>query len=123
MADLSLKGRESCLTASIPLYTGTLRHFFPDYKDYYYLIFEDTAIHKSVGEYVDKSARRQATASTCYTKKEGRFLPQFDRLFTPELKKERKDKISYVEYDEHLFEDQVLANQYIHHLISRFQSR
>ena len=118
---LSLSGEKTRLTAAIPLYSGPLRHFFADYKDYYYLIYEDTAIHKSVGEYVDRSARRQATASTCYTKREGCFLPQFEPLFTPELKKEKKDRISYVEYDCGLLADLSCANRYIHHLISHFQ--
>ena len=41
------------------------RHFFPNCKDYYYLIYEDTAVHKSVGEYVDRQARKKATRETC----------------------------------------------------------
>lgn len=122
LSGFSLEGDGSILTASIPLYTGTLRHFFSDYKDYYYLIFEDVAVHKSVGEYVDKSARRQATASTCYTKREGCFLPQFQPLFTPEMKKDKKDKISYFEYNQQLFENPSALNQYVHHLISHFLS-
>ena len=31
-----------------------LKLFFPDYKDYYYLIYEDYAIHKSIGRFMDK---------------------------------------------------------------------
>ena len=51
---------------SIRVYKGTLKYYYPNYKDYYYLIYEDTAIHKSVGEFVDKDAgsrqqRRPAT--------------------------------------------------------------
>ena len=58
---------------SIRVYKGTLKYYYPNYKDYYYLIYEDTAIHKSVGEFVDKDARIKATKETCYTK-EGRHL-------------------------------------------------
>ncbi|RGY97810.1 ribonuclease H-like domain-containing protein [Clostridium sp. AM58-1XD] len=119
---LNLEGDGRMLTITIPMYTGALRHFFSEYKDYYYLIFEDTAVHKSVGEYVDKSARRQATASTCYTKREGSFLPQFDRIFTPELRREKKDKISYFEFNDQLFHNADDLNRYIGHLISHFQS-
>ena len=61
---------------SIRVYKGTLKYYYPNYKDYYYLIYEDTAIHKSVGEFVDKDARIKATKETCYTKKDGTFLPQ-----------------------------------------------
>lgn len=59
----------------IPLNKGILLHFYKNYKDYVYLPNEDTAIHKSVGIYVDKQFREPAKASNCYTKKEGVFLP------------------------------------------------
>lgn len=36
-----------------------LKFFFPNYKDYYYLPLEDTAIHKSVGAYVDAEHREK----------------------------------------------------------------
>ena len=48
---------------SIRVYKGTLKYYYPNYKDYYYLIYEDTAIHKSVGEFVDKDARIKANIS------------------------------------------------------------
>ena len=63
------------VTIRVPLYKGTLYHFFPDYKNYYYLPDEDEAIHKSVGGYVDKAHRQQATAQNCYIKKTGTFVP------------------------------------------------
>lgn len=78
---------------SIPLYEGTLYHFYKDYKNYYYLPDEDMAVHKSVGIYVDPAHRQKATAANCYTKKSGSFLP-LPKKFTPEsvplFKKERK---------------------------------
>ncbi|MEY8336838.1 ribonuclease H-like domain-containing protein [Lachnospiraceae bacterium 62-35] len=120
ISGFSLHGKGNRLFLSIPLFTGTLRHFFPNYRDYYYLIFEDTAVHKSVGEYVDRAARRQATASTCYIKKEGCFLPQFESIFSPELKKEKRDKLSYAEYQEGIFDDKKRLNQYIKHIIAHF---
>ena len=70
-------------------FTGELKTFFKDYKDYYYLPAEDTAIHKSVGEFVDKKARVQATARTAYIKKTGSFLPVYDdsdAIFTAEYR-------------------------------------
>ena len=86
----------NCLTMTIDLFDGTLKHFYPNYKDYYYLIYEDTAIHKSVGEYVDRQARTRATAKTCYTKQCGCFAPQFEPIWEPVMKQELKDKITYV---------------------------
>ncbi|GEM_PF-5794944 len=67
----------SCM-AGIPRYTGELKHFYKDYKNYYYLPAEDQAYHKSVSGFVDRSARVQATARTAYTKKTGTFIPVYD---------------------------------------------
>ena len=74
----------NALELSIRLYEGTLKYYYPNYKDYYYLIYEDTAVHKSVGEYVDRDARIKATKETCYTKKSGVFLPQPEPVWTPD---------------------------------------
>lgn len=105
--------RQNQLLLSIQLFEGTLKHFYPNYKDYYYLIYEDTAVHKSVGEYVDKAARTKATAKTCYTKKEGLFLPQFAPLWEPAMKKELKDKISYASLSDISFQDPVSFQCYL----------
>jgi len=44
------------------------KNYYTNYKDYYYLPEEDTAIHKSLAAYVDKNHRIKATRDTCYTK-------------------------------------------------------
>lgn len=72
-AQLTLKNTTATLT--IPVYHGSLKFFFPNYKDYYYLPKEDMAVHKSVAEFVDSTYRKKATAATCYVTKEGTFLP------------------------------------------------
>jgi hypothetical protein len=59
----------------LPLYTTTMKHFFSDYKNYYYLPLEDMAIHKSVAAFVEPENRKKATSSNCYIRKEGTFLP------------------------------------------------
>lgn len=63
-----------------PIFKGTLKFFYPNYKDYFYLPLEDTAIHKSVASFVDKDHKKKATADTCYTKKDGVFLPIFGSI-------------------------------------------
>ena len=65
------------------LFEGELRYFYQDYKNYYYLPAEDMAVHKSVGEFVDRKNRVKATASTCYIKKKGLFVPQPEPVFAP----------------------------------------
>lgn len=112
------EAQDNTITFTITLYEGELKYFYPDYKEYYYLPIEDTAIHKSVGEYVDKSARIKATAKTGYTKKQGLFLPQYELLWEPALRLEHKDKLSYTEYREDLFTDPSRLHTYLRQLLT-----
>ena len=103
-----------------PVYRGILKYFLPNPKDYYYLIKEDTAVHKSVAEFVDSSVRKKATAATCYIKKEALFIPSLapanKRKITDnestsneiELSRfylQHKDKLSFCELPEKLTEN------------------
>lgn len=115
VADIEAEG--SRLTASVDLYEGELKYFYPDYKNYYYLIYEDRAIHKSVAEYVDKEARIKATAKTCYTRRAGCYLPQFTPVYGPVLQKEYKDKLTYFPYEEEQFSTEERSGRYIRHLL------
>ena len=84
---------------NVPIINGELKHFYKDYKNYYYLPAEDTAYHKSVSEFVDRSARVQATARTAYTKKTGSFVPVFNGMdINPNyvFKKSYADRQSYI---------------------------
>lgn len=105
----------------ISLYDGELRHFFKDYKNYFYLPAEDTAIHKSVGTYVEKEFRRQAKASECYVKKEGLFLPlpsgmepQDIPLFRPDY----RSRQNYLLWDEKAEQDSSLLEGILHQIIN-----
>ena len=101
------------ISIQIPLYQGTLYHFFKNYKDYFYLPAEDTAIHKSVGAYVEKEFRQTAKASNCYTKKEGIFLPVPAGL-NPEdsqplfFRAGYREKQNYVLWDDKTKQDEAL---------------
>ncbi len=107
---LTLDG--NCMEFRIPLREGELKHFYDDYQNYYYLIYEDNAIHKSVGQYVDRSARKKATARTCYTRTCGCFLPQPSAIWTPCLKDDYTAKLLYTPYHSSLFDDQEKAEEY-----------
>lgn len=72
-----------------------LKHFYSDYKNYYYLPAEDNAIHKSVAEFVDKNYREKATKNNCYTRKTGVFCMQPEEIIHPAFKYLYNDKISY----------------------------
>lgn len=117
LSPVSLELHQNRLSANISLYEGELKYFYPDYKDYYYLPFEDTAVHKSVGEYVDRAARKKATAKTCYTRKSGLFIPQFAPLWEPALREDYKAALNYAVYDPSLLEDPVSARAYASQLL------
>ncbi len=102
---------------TIELGRKLMYHFFPNYKDYYYLPEEDTAMHKSVACFVDADHRKKATAKTCYVKKEGLFLPQVDDSHQPVFCSCYKDRRLWFEFSRELFEDQDLFSEYVHSLI------
>ena len=114
----SLHCKDSSVKLVIPVYTGILKFFYDNYKDYYYLPEEDTAIHKSVASFVDSSHRKKATAKTCYTKRSGTFLPQKDIWFTPVFSFERNARISFFELNDDFLGDHSALLQYADYLLS-----
>ena len=101
----------------IKAYTGELKYFYSDYKNYYYLPKEDTAVHKSVAFYVDKDFRTKAKAANCYSKKTGIFLPQFQEIVSPYFKIDYFDKILYFEACEENLKDELHMHSYICHML------
>ena len=73
--DIVFSASSDCIMFRIPVYSGELKYFYPNYKEYFYLPMEDCAIHKSVAQFVDKEFRQKATACNCYSKKSGTFIP------------------------------------------------
>ncbi len=97
-AGYCLSVQKSSGTLRVPIFTGRLRHYFPDYKNYYYLPVEHQVIHKSVASLVDKNYRRPATPENCYAEQSGRFLPQPEVLFTPVLKENNDSQVLFFSY-------------------------
>lgn len=91
----SLTFDDTTATLTLPVIHDTLKYYYSDYKDYFYLPKEDRAIHKSVGIYVEKEYRKKATADTAYLKQTGLFLPQLISVFHPSFQYQRKDKLSF----------------------------
>lgn len=113
----SCQACEDRLELTVPMVSDTLKYFYPDYRDYYYLIYEDLAVHKSVGEYVERKARRKATAQTCYSKKTALFLPQPDSLWSPAFRKDYKSRQLYAEYSPDLLTDKKSLATYVRYLL------
>ncbi len=61
-------GNKNTGTMTIPVSNNQFKLYYENYKDYFYLPAEDTAIHKSVAAFVDKEFRQKATKDNCYTK-------------------------------------------------------
>ena len=59
----------------VPAEELTLKHFYDNYRDYYYLPLEDTCILKSIASGVEKQYRENAKKDTCYTKVSSEFVP------------------------------------------------
>lgn len=117
--NLLLDATDATATLHIPIFTGELKFFFENYKDYYYLPYEDTAVHKSVGEYVDKAYRQNAKAINCYIKKTGSFLPQKRSYQSPEFRFELKEKVTWFQIKEDFLTDFNKLTSYVKSLYDK----
>ena len=103
----------------VPLYEEEMKYFYASYKDYYYLPEEDIALHKSLSSFVDPSHRTQATAATCYTRKYGLFLPQWDILVEPFFKRDYKSHELFFELTDERKTDRELFSRYAQYLLGK----
>lgn len=105
------------VVVSVPMIEDTLHLFYDNPADYYYLPAEDTAIHKSVAAYVDKSHREKAKRENCYTNVQGIFITQLDNQLTTQYKRNYNDKFSYIMLDDSFLENQALLFEYISYIL------
>lgn len=96
---------------------ATMKHYYTDYKNYYYLPAEDTALHKSIAAYVDTGFKERAKASNCYQKMDGLFLPQPRICFHPAFYPELPKGMPYFLYQEASLSDIISSDQYLHSMI------
>lgn len=114
----TIRINERTLKLRVPIFLGELKHFYANYKDYYYLPEEDEAMHKSVASFVDKSRRKQATLATCYTRKHGAFLPQNDIIMEPTFKIDSNDKLNFFLFHKELLEDHSFLLSYVRNILT-----
>lgn len=118
---VSLKLQNGAIKLQIPFLKDELKLFYADYKNYYYLPYEDTAIHKSLGEFIDKSRKEKARKSTCYTRHTGVYLPLIKAPKQGDFhvfKKDYDDTVCYYSYEEVQSE----LKTYLQHLVSQMLS-
>lgn len=111
------EGTEGIL--KVPVFEEEMKYFYSNYKDYYYLPDEDTALHKSVASFVDKEHRTQATAATCYTRKYSTYLPQWDIFTEPFFKRNYKSKELFFELTDNMKKDRDLFARYAQYLLGK----
>ena len=112
---VKLDGRQGLL--KIPFYNETMKYFYANYKDYYYLPEEDMAIHKYISSYVDRTHRVQARPETCYTRKAGIYLPQWrdssgDLFRKPFFKRSYSDPDLFFEFTDDMKKDRAFLSDY-----------
>lgn len=108
---------ENSAHLTVEVYEGELKYFYDNYKDYYYLPAEDSAVHKSLALFVDKEYRQKAKPSTCYIKKQGIFAPQYVPVITPSFKLNFQDKLAFIEIHTDFLLQEKNLEQYVFHLL------
>lgn len=112
-----LRGEGDEATIKVPIYDGELKYFYSNYRDYYYLPAEDTALHKSVSGFVDKQHRIPASAANCYTRKVSSYLPQWNGEFEPYFKQDYKSNALFFELTDELKRDRAVFSSYANQVI------
>ena len=103
-------------------FSGQLRYFLPgSVNDYYYLPAEDTAIHRSVAQFVDRKERVKATPETCYTNRAGLFLPVPGNFPGPLFHVSYRSVPAYTQFEKEKWQqDPSLAEKYLAAILQSF---
>lgn len=112
--DMEIKISSYLLSITLPIYQGEAKYYFKDYQNYFYLIQEDTAIHKSLAQFVDKSLRIKAKKNTAYIKKFSKYLPIYGESPLHIFQLEEKKSL-YIELEE--FYHSANRVEYLYHLL------
>lgn len=113
-----LRADASICRLRIYAFEGTLKYYFSDYRNYYYVPDEDRAIHKSVASYIHPSKRVQAKAATAYQNRTSLFLPQRTPLFSPVFRENPKSNHLWFECTEAFMNTPDQLYEYVKSLIS-----
>lgn len=92
---LKASSEDKKISIRLPIYTDDMKVFFDNYKDYFYIPDEDTAILRSLGISLAKGSYVKATKENCYQKVSGKFIKQPCDIFRPVVRSSYKDKKKY----------------------------
>jgi hypothetical protein len=113
----TLEANSYQLTLYLPILQLELKHFFTDTKNYYYFPEQDMAIHKSVAMFMD-GEKKKCNKQNCYIRHQGAFIPQPDKIITPEFKKELKSPILYAPYKPELFQNEEHSRLFLQSILT-----
>ena len=108
---------QNTLTLRVPILQTELKLFYDNYKDYYYLPLEDTAMHKSIATYVDRDYRKKATKQTCYTRQNGAFIITYSASLTPQFRESYDSPVKYLSVSDAFLQDPTALEQYVRDFI------
>lgn len=124
--NLALNIKNNNIIIRIPILEKSLNYYFPNYKDYYYLINENICILKSIASSVKKENRVNATKENCFITYNGDYLLYSNskkcknendfKLF----KQEYNGCISYIRLEDFDNADDGLKSTYGNQIISLF---
>ncbi|WP_029067372.1 ribonuclease H-like domain-containing protein [Lachnobacterium bovis] len=114
--NIYLKFNNNQTTIRVPVYCGVLKHFYSDYKNYYFLENDGYAIHSSLASFLPSDKRKKATARTAYQLKEGIFLPTFNDDFEYTFKHDYDSNTTYFLTDANFFSNYDCLCKYVHHI-------
>lgn len=80
----------------MPLATGTMNHYYDNYKDYVYLLDEKRIVHKSIASSIDKSRKTNAKKDSCYVEIPGSFIPSIGMLHPRNCGLDYKGRNDYI---------------------------
>ncbi len=95
---LKASADDGTILIRLPVYSGEMKIFFENYKDYCYIPDEDEAILKSLAYLLPKSRYQKAVKENCYRRISGKFIKQPSSVFTPVVKTSYKDKKKYFRF-------------------------
>lgn len=118
--NIYLNAMEQQAALHIPVIQDTLKHYFTDYKNYYYLPLEDTAIHKSIAAFVESDNKEKAKKDTCYVKKTDLFIPCLDNITLEVFQSELKASDKYQTLESLKSADTKTQKEYIKNVLRTF---
>ena len=80
---VTVSADEDRLTLRIPMLDEPAKHFYDNYRDYFYLPLEGRVIHKSIASHMNRAYCRPAKRGEAFDWFRGELLPQVGEVFSP----------------------------------------